>query len=98
MSVTLTVPPVFDWKRWPETEALVDQWIASALAGNAFAATLARRMAAETNTRFADWVDHLVVTDRPGLGRRLVGLGYARQGTTYAVGVPVYAHQGGMFP
>ena len=67
---------VFDWQRWPETEALIDQWIESALAGNAFAVTLAGRMRVETGTRFQDWVDHLVVTDQPGLGRRLHGLGF----------------------
>ena len=37
--------PAFDWKRWPETEAFVDGWIAAALEGNAFAADLAGRMA-----------------------------------------------------
>ncbi len=89
---------VFDWQRWPETEALIDQWIESALAGNAFAVTLAGRMRVETGTRFQDWVDHLVVTDQPGLGRRLHGLGFARQVASYAVGVPVYCHKNGVFP
>ena len=31
-------PAVFDWKRWPETDAFVDELIATALDGNAFAA------------------------------------------------------------
>lgn len=88
----------FDWKLWPETEAQVDGWVASALAGNAFAARLAERMRDETNTRFADWVDHLVVSDRPGLADRLGSLGYTRQPQGYAVGVPAFAHEGGVFP
>ncbi|MBV8609736.1 MAG: hypothetical protein JO034_20050, partial [Singulisphaera sp.] len=89
MSTAATVPePVFDWKRWPESEALIENWIESALAGNAFAATLSERMPAETSTRFQDWVDHLVVSDRPGLGRRLDGLGFVRQAAMYTVGVP----------
>ncbi|MBV8611541.1 MAG: hypothetical protein JO034_29370 [Singulisphaera sp.] len=99
MSTATTVPaPVFDWKRWPETEALIEHWIESALAGNAFAATLSERMPAETSTRFMDWVDHLVVSDQPGLARRLEGLGFVRQAAMYAVGVPVHAHENGIFP
>jgi hypothetical protein len=99
MSLATAAPsPSFDWKRWPETEAIVNEWIAAALEGNAFAANLAARMRDETNTRFVDWVDHLVVSDRPGLLRRLSALGYARQAEPYAVGVPVYGHAGGVFP
>ncbi len=88
----------FDWKRWPETETLVEEWVRAALRGNAFGASLAERMRGETGTRFVDWVDHLVVSDVPGLGRRLHSLGYERQASTYAVGAPVYAHRGGLFP
>ena len=29
---------MFDWKRWPDTDALVDELIDAALDGNAFAA------------------------------------------------------------
>ena len=60
-------PPAFDWKRWPETEAFIDEILASALAGNAFLANLAERMRVETSTRLVDWVDHLLITDRDGL-------------------------------
>jgi hypothetical protein len=91
-------PPVFDWKRWPDTEAVVDGLIASALAGNGFARTLAERMPGETGTRFSVWVDHLVVGDVPGLGGQLESLGYERQATRYAGTAPVFAHPGGMFP
>jgi hypothetical protein len=88
----------FDWKRWPKTEALVDRLVSAALGGNAFAAGLARRMASETNTRFADWVDHFVVHDRPGLREELERHGYARQPLFFAVNSAVNAHDGGMFP
>jgi len=91
-------PAAFDWKRWPATEARVARWVAAALAGNAFAARLSERMASETNTRFVDWVDHLVVSGQPGLSRELLDLGYVRQPILYAVGAVTFAHQGGMFP
>lgn len=90
--------PVFEWKRWPETEAFVNQLISTALSGNSFAATLAERMQSETSTRFQDWVDHIVVAGQGNLARRLRDLGYKRQSNEYAVGVPVFAHDGGVFP
>ena len=90
--------PTFDWKRYPETEAFINDKIATALEGNAFAARLAERMARESSTRFGDWVDHLVIGETPGLGRTLRDLGYVRQETPYASGTPVFAHSGGMFP
>ncbi len=100
MPSTLESPPspIFDWRRWPETEAFVDAWIARALEANPFASGLAARMASETSTRFKDWVDHLVVSDRPGLARALEGLGYARRPEMYATAAPVFGHEGGMFP
>jgi hypothetical protein len=88
----------FDWRLWPATEERVNRWIASALAGNSFAARLAERMSRETNTRFADWVDHLVVADTRGLQSELVELGYARQVAADGDARPAYAHAGGMFP
>jgi hypothetical protein len=91
-------PSTFDWKRWPETETFLASLIGSALDGNAFAAALARRMETETSTRFVDWVDHLVLGDRPGLVGRLERLGFAREPRVYAVGAPVYGHSGGIFP
>jgi hypothetical protein len=100
MPVILESPPTpaFNWQRWPETEAFVDGLIARALEGNAFAAGLADRMATETSTRFKDWVDHLVVAERPGLDRTLHGLGFTRQPVSYATSAPVFGHEGGMFP
>jgi len=93
-----SAPVVFDWKRWPETALFVDELIATALEGNGFAADLADRMRKETGTRFKDWVDHLVVRGGSGLLDRLESLGYERQTVAYSIGVPVFAHQGGIFP
>ncbi|HEV3165139.1 MAG TPA: hypothetical protein VGZ22_14025 [Isosphaeraceae bacterium] len=102
MSITETRPDQaaqpFEWKRWPETEAYVATLIASALNGNAFAVELSRRIKMEASTRFKDWVDHLVVTDQPGLAERLGVLGYQKQRSSYDVNTPVYNHAGGIFP
>src|SRR5438270_568266 len=48
---------MFDWKRWPQTEAFVNGLVETALAGNGFAASLASRMRDETGTRFVDWLE-----------------------------------------
>src|SRR5581483_11470364 len=100
MTTTLSAaPPAFDWQRFPAAEALVDRLIASALAGNAFAAELARRMEVETSTRVIDWVDHFAVSERPGLVGELEAVGYRRDLTVgYGVNAPVFVHDGGLFP
>jgi hypothetical protein len=88
----------FAWRRWPETEALVNDLVQQALAGNPFARRLAERMTPETGTIIQNWLDHLVVSAPPSFGSHLVGLGYERQTATYAVGVPLYSHPGAIFP
>ena len=94
----LNAPASFEWKLWPETEEAVLGWTAQALNGHRFAADLARRMQAETGTRFADWLDHLVLSERPGLSERLAKLGYEPQLQGYGVNAPAYHHPGGIFP
>ncbi len=101
MTTTVTAQKAtsaFDWKRYPEAEAFVDRLVASALNGNGLAAELAGRMKNETGTRFVDWVDHLVLSDRPGLVAELETMGYRREVELYAVNVPVFQHDGGIFP
>jgi hypothetical protein len=88
----------FEWRRWPETESLINELVQQALEGNDFARRLAERMPPETGTIIQNWLDHLVVSAPPSFGTQLVGLGYERQAATYAVGVPLYAHPGAMFP
>jgi hypothetical protein len=90
--------PVFDWKRYPEAESFLADRVQSALGGNAFASRLAARMKAETSTRFADWVDHLVLSDQAGLERELLRLGFERAATGITQGTAVFRHQGGLFP
>ncbi|MFO0953572.1 MAG: hypothetical protein U0835_20950 [Isosphaeraceae bacterium] len=88
----------FAWQRWPRTESLVDRLVETAFGGNPFARRLAERMDAETNTRFADWVDHLVLSADSELPSELSACGYVRQPLFYAPNAAVYAHSGGMFP
>lgn len=95
---TPTAQPTFEWNRWPETEALVNRLIGTALEGNSFAARLAERMRSESGTLFKDWVDHLVVDNSVAFLKELKGLGYRRLAQDYAVGMPAFAHEGGIFP
>jgi hypothetical protein len=88
----------FNWQRYPKTAEFIDEQVEFALNGNSFAADLARRMAEETSTRFNDWLDHLVLSDQPGLAAELQALGYSREPYPLAVGAPVYGHHGGQFP
>ncbi len=94
----LAAPPQFEWKRWPETDEFLDEAVARALSGNALAASLAERMPAETGTQFKVWIDHLVLSGDRRLAERMLVLGYERQTASYAVGMPLYTHPGGIFP
>jgi len=100
--MSLTVEPKeparFDWKRWPETEKLVNELTETALAGNAFAKALAERMPPETGTIFQNWLDHFFVAAPASFVDRLTGLGYELEVEPHSVGVAVYAHHGGLFP
>ena len=105
MNITTDAPstqpksePEFAWKRWPETDALLDRFVESFLARHSFAADLSARMRDETGTRFKDWIDYVVLANGPGLGRELVALGYARSGLSFGVSGIVLTHPGGQFP
>ena len=84
----------FEWTCHPEAAAFVAREVAAGLAGNAFAADLARRMAVETSTRLVDWVDHLRIPERGRLRAELSALGF----TPRADATGVFDHDGGMFP
>jgi len=88
----------FDWRCWPETEEAILHWIGQAVAGHPLIGSLAQRLPEETGTRLADWVDHLVLRDQPGLTDRLERLGFVRQEAAYALDAPAYHHPGAIFP
>src|SRR5262249_52378266 len=97
-TAVMTPSPRFEWQRWPETDAFLDEAVALACSGNAFAAALAKRMPGETGTQFKVWIDHLVLTGDGRLAQRLAALGYSPEASTYSVGVPLFRHSGGIFP
>src|SRR5262245_55112357 len=95
----MTARRTFEWQRYPQAENAVGGWIEAALGCNEFAARLAQRMRDETATRFVDWVDHLVLTDRDGLVPCLEQLGYEREWeVAHDVGTTVFRHPGAIFP
>jgi hypothetical protein len=94
----MSAPPRFEWQRWPNTEEFVDEAIGIALSGNTLASALADRMPRETGTQLKVWVDHVVLRGDRALANRLLELGYERLPAHYAVGVPLFAHSGGIFP
>lgn len=88
----------FDWRCWPETEALVAELVAEALRRNDFAASLAERMATDTSTRLVDWIDHLTIARPAAADERFSAVGYVRQEGTSRSDPPVLVHHGGLFP
>ena len=91
-------PPAFEWKRWPETDELLDEAHQGGSGGQR-PGGCAREPDAARDRHAIQGLDR-----PPGVARwtalagRLVELGYERQAATYAVGVPLFAHSGGMFP
>jgi len=49
----------FDWTTHPQAEALVEDLLTQALAASPALRDLAERLATETSTRLADWLDHV---------------------------------------
>lgn len=86
----------FHWERQPLAAQLVRDTLEDFLARCPQAAQLARRMAAETGTRFIDWVAHLVLPENDPRVPRLREAGYREVGKRE--GVPIFEHPGGVFP
>ena len=89
----------FNWERYPEAERFLQGWVEILFAGNEFAANLSMRMKAESGTRFVDWIDHMVISDQPGLSADLEGMGFTRDWrVSYGLNRPVFRHEGAIFP
>src|SRR3954468_5207207 len=97
---TLSVSPLeaFQWTPQPRAQALVDRLIADFQTHNAAGPLLGKLMKEETGTRFADWVDSIVLPRRIGaILDELESVGFEQQGEDDERAI-VYAHPGGLFP
>jgi len=86
----------FQWSRQPEAEAFIHAIVRDFLGHCAVAAALARRMTAETGTRFNDWVDSVSVPLDAHAPQRLVAAGFLEEAPE--AGGRVFWHPGGVFP
>ena len=70
----------FDWTTHPQAEALIDDLLAGAVERSPRVRELAERLATETSTRLADWLDHVSApVDEPALG----AAGFAEDGSAF---------------
>lgn len=66
----------FDWGLYPEAEKLLDYSISKFLKSNAFARNLAEKMNRDTSTRFFDWIDHMVLSEKDVGEKKITGVGF----------------------
>ncbi len=81
----------FQWQPQPAAAAWLRACIAAFLDKLPEAAHLAERLQGETGTRFADWIDHIVLPPLVASSGTLAGLGFEFTGG-------VFRHPGGLFP
>ncbi len=86
----------YQWSRQPAAEKFLRVVIAIFLEKVPAAAELARRMRAETGTRFFDWIDSIVLPDSPEARDRLRDTGFLRDDLSGEIAV--FRHGEGMFP
>ena len=68
--------PDVQWERQPAAERLVRELVDDLLGKCPGAASLARRMAEGTGTRFIDWVDHIARPADDAYAGRLIAAGF----------------------
>jgi hypothetical protein len=93
---TIAALTAHTWSQQPEAAALVSKILDRCLQQSPFASSLAKRMLAETGTRFVDWIDHFGLTDRDETLKELNGVGYTK--SDWAGDDTVWVHHGGLFP
>lgn len=97
---TVSVSPLeaFQWTPQPRAQALVDRLVAEFQTHNAAGPLLAKLMLEETGTRFADWIDSIILPRRNGaIIAEIEAVGFQRQGEDDQRPI-VFAHPGAMFP
>jgi hypothetical protein len=93
---SLQTPDNFNWPLAYEAEALLSQYINAFLDKHPLAASLARRMHAETGTEFFEWTDSFVVTQDHEAAFRAAG--FVTEKTDAPAHIVVLAHPHAMLP
>ncbi len=86
----------FHWEPQPAAQRVVDGLVDEFLAKCEWGAALAKRMKAETGTRFKDWVDHIALPHSEALAAKLREAGFVNKPTHHAPGN--YECDAGLFP
>ncbi|NIQ04683.1 MAG: hypothetical protein GWO20_02810 [Candidatus Korarchaeota archaeon] len=96
MKVKMPEKENFDWKLYPKAEEFLQGKINTFVSHHQVASRLARKIEAETSTRFVDWIDHLVLPEKETERDTLTELGFTEdaQGETEAA---VFRHLGSIF-
>lgn len=86
----------FHWEPQPEAQRFVLELMNDFLSRNALAAALAKRMTAETGTRFFDWIGHITLPRGDARMKQLTEVGYVQTATEDDV--RAYDQPRGIFP
>jgi hypothetical protein len=88
----------FTWERQPAAERFVRDRVAEFLARCPEAKRLSERMAAETGTRFPDWVDYIELPDDPDVRQQLTAAGYVERPECSYDAATCWIQPHGVFP
>lgn len=87
----------WDWGLYPAAESFLQEQVGRFLANHSFARTMRESIEEQTATRFADWIDHLMLPRPETDDSELREIGYEKDGTSSNDQVTVYRHPGGVF-
>ena len=89
----------FDWKRCPNAERFIMQYVDTLLEANQWAAGFAKSLRVKTSTSFFDWIDHIVIPDSAHTRTMLGELGFSKNPLAETPpGLSAYSHFDAIFP
>jgi len=88
----------FEWQRYPQAEAFVAERLSEFAAAMPQVRTLSADLLAGSSSRFADWLDHLVLIDGPECRHELADLGFEPEDVPAEPGYVVFWHPAALFP
>lgn len=92
----MNINAAFQWQRHPEAEQLLMSLVDQAAKQLPAIRILEQQLLEQTSTRLFDWLDHVVVPDKPELQQQLQKLGFVEQaGNDFKKS---YHHPGAQFP